>query len=439
MKYLKDIGNPHYQFYEEKEEFEKRCFNNDPYGFETMFGEVDDATAPMSNNVRFVHDDDVDTMMDLQEFKGLQEVSEEEKVDKENDPTRKFQIDYDKSVCLTQQFPQAFHQETEKREEIMNDGIIVFAPGEGKIPENILTSENWDALAFPLKHPDGNFNLHHKRSIRLSDQYYFVQRIRNKDPRFRLDPAYLFAATGFIEKKQLQNNINVSFLRGKKEVSQNGNNMYKLKDGFSVFDNIVNTPTYWKKAKMEMIAKLDNFGPFQFFFTLSCADILWEENFAAFLREQGRKIVYEIEGSADTTFVEDDEGNKVELQDYIKDYMDESLHELMRRNVVTATRIYNHRFKSFIREIITDSSNPMCIEHYSAKLEFQGRGAAHNHGTLWCNMKNVEMLVDCENENRKEIANNNEIEEEIFCECSAENENEFKFEHNLKKVNVTMT
>ena len=79
----------------------------------------------------------------------------------------------------------------------MNDGIIAFAPGEGKIPENILTSENWDALAFPLKHPDGNFNLHHKRSVRLSDQYYFVQRIRNKDPRFRLDPAYLFAATGF--------------------------------------------------------------------------------------------------------------------------------------------------------------------------------------------------------------------------------------------------
>ena len=115
LKYLKDIGNPHYQFYEEKEEFEKRCFNNDPYGFETMFGEVDDATDPMSNNVRFVHDDDVDTMMDLQDFKVLREVSEEEKVDKENDPTRKFQIDYDKSVCLTQQFPEAFFQETEKK------------------------------------------------------------------------------------------------------------------------------------------------------------------------------------------------------------------------------------------------------------------------------------------------------------------------------------
>ena len=41
--------------------------------------------------------------------------------------------------------------------------------------------------------------------------------------------------------------------------------MYLLHDGFTVFDNTSNTPTYWKKAKYEMMAKLDNFGPFQAF------------------------------------------------------------------------------------------------------------------------------------------------------------------------------
>ena len=41
------------------------------------------------------------------------------------------------------------------------------APGEGKIPENILMSDNRDALSFPMKHPDGNNNLHQKRDIRL--------------------------------------------------------------------------------------------------------------------------------------------------------------------------------------------------------------------------------------------------------------------------------
>ena len=97
---------------------------------------------------------------------------------------------------------------------------LSFAPGEGKVPENILTSENWDALAFPMKHPDGQFNLHHRRKVKLSEQYYFVQRIRNKDPRFRLDPGYLFASTAYIEKKQLQRNINVSSMWGKQSVIQ---------------------------------------------------------------------------------------------------------------------------------------------------------------------------------------------------------------------------
>ena len=54
-----------------------------------------------------------------------------------------------------------------------------------------------------------------------------------------------------------------------------------------------NTPKYWKKAKYEMIARLDNLGPFQLFFTLSCADMRWSENFAAILLERGYEISYE--------------------------------------------------------------------------------------------------------------------------------------------------
>ena len=134
-------------------------------------------------------------------------------------------------------------------------------------------------------HPDGKTNLHQKREVRLSDQYYFVQRLRNKDPRFRNDTSYIFAAAAYLEKQQLPRNINVSFLRGKKRVSDTGKSIYSLEDGFSVFDSTSNTPTYWKKAKYEMMAKLDNHGPFHFFFTLSCADKLWEENITAVLEE----------------------------------------------------------------------------------------------------------------------------------------------------------
>ena len=93
--------------------------------------------------------------------------------------------------------------------------------------------KNWDALAFPMKHPDGKNNLHQKREVKLSAQYYFVQRLRNKDRRFRNDPSYIFAAASYIEKQQMQRNFNVSFLRGKKlKTSLKEGNVYNLEDGF---------------------------------------------------------------------------------------------------------------------------------------------------------------------------------------------------------------
>ena len=100
-------------------------------------------------------------------------------------------------------------------EESTKPGQLSFAPGEGKYPENILQSDNWDVKAFPMKHPDGKNNLHQKRARKLTDQYYFVQRLRNKDTRFSTDPSFVFAAAGFLEKKQLQRNVNVTYQRGK--------------------------------------------------------------------------------------------------------------------------------------------------------------------------------------------------------------------------------
>ena len=307
---------------------------------------------------------------------------------REHDAIRKFQIDYDASVCLTEKFPEAFTCDEHNCTELS------FAPGEGKIPQNILTTDNWDALAFPMKHPTGKFNLHHKRKRKLNDQYYFVQRLRNKDKQFSRDPAYLFAAAQYIEKKQFQRNINVSFMRGKKSLTNQGETTYKLDDGFSVFDNTSITPKYWQTAKYEMMAKLNNLGPFAFFFTLSAADMRWNENFTTLLREKKLKIIYEIEGATETTWVATMDGDieleRKSLKDYLYEDVDESFHELIRRNVMIATRNYRNRFDAFMKEIVMDESNPMCIGNWSAKLEFQGRGAPHNHGVLWANLKNMQ-------------------------------------------------
>ena len=43
-----------------------------------------------------------------------------------------------------------------------------------------------------------------------------------------------------------------------------------------------------------MMARLDNFGPFHIFFTLSCADLRWKENVVSLLREHGSTIRCQI-------------------------------------------------------------------------------------------------------------------------------------------------
>ena len=55
------------------------------------------------------------------------------------------------------------------------------------------------------------------------------------------------------------------------------------------------------------------------------------------------------------------------MKNFIKEDVQESLHELVRGNVITAARYYH--------------------------VEFQDRGAGHIHGTLWLNLKKIENMV----------------------------------------------
>ena len=83
-----------------------------------------------------------------------------------------------------------------------------------------------------------------------------------------------------------------------------------------------------------MLAKLDNFGPFQFFFTLSCADLRWNENFGAILRENGWTIRHIIEEDEDgyprtSIYVDYEKNGKPhteEIRKFLAAEVDESLY-----------------------------------------------------------------------------------------------------------------
>ena len=108
--------------------------------------------------------------------------------------------------------------------------------------------------------------------------------------------------------------------------------------------------------------------------------------------ELGRIIEYEVcSDGKEITWVKDrEDGEKIELDLYLKNNVDTSLHEMIRRHVFIATQNYQRRVKAFITNIMEDKNNPMHVEYWTTKVEFQGRGAGHNHGTIWVDMPKME-------------------------------------------------
>ena len=87
-----------------------------------------------------------------------------------------------------------------------------------------------------------------------------------------------------------------------------------------------------------------------------------------------------------------------------------SQHELIRGNVLTATRYFQHRVKNFIDKVMLGKNNPMNVKTYTYKVEFQDRGAGHIHGTLWLRLDKLEQLK--RGEDGKLIAQTNEQKSE---------------------------
>ena len=115
------------------------------------------------------------------------------------------------------------------------------------------------------------------------------------DKRYANNSAFLFSCVWFLENLQLERNISMGYSHGKKKVGEDDSRTYEVNDVFHVFKNIKNTPHYWRTKKMELLAKLDNFGPFNMFFTLSCADSRWQENFSSLLHELDMNVTHSID------------------------------------------------------------------------------------------------------------------------------------------------
>ena len=283
---------------------------------------------------------------------------------------------------------------TTKSKEIGESNFsIQIAPGEGKIPSNLMRDEHFDVKAFPKHFPTGKFGLHFPRKHKLSAQMYFNQRLLNYDERFSKDPCFLFTAAYFIERQGIEKQISISgndkskiFLlfiglnfcsfytgmKGKTVSEADGVKRLKLEDMFDVFKKIKGTPKFWQAAKNDIIAKVKQLGPFHLFYTFSCGEMRWSEVFLSLLKRKGYRIEYpnEWNGNDNEILVEGKE-----LWTYVNEEMSQSKHELFKDYTFLITRLFDARVKSFVKNILMgNGQGKIPLRYYSYRVEFQVRG-----------------------------------------------------------------
>jgi len=261
LQFLKDSGNKHYLDTQSREEYEARGKAEDPIGFNLIFGQ--ELPEEKDRQLVFVLDGSAEPILELKTYLEIHKHQTQEQEWKESDVVRKYQIDYDETLCMVDKYPEAFQV----------DGVIQHQKElQNKDPPRCVNPEEGGG---------------EDEDIGEEDLDYFKQRLNNTDPRWRDNTHWVFSAAVFREKKDLQRNIDLGYKHGTPAEDSRGRTVYTLKDPFSVFQNVANTPAYHKKGKMEMYARLDNFGPFHIFFTVSCADRRWKENIIFVLRERG--------------------------------------------------------------------------------------------------------------------------------------------------------
>ena len=257
---MRDAQNPYYQFYDQQETYLARCKIKEQRRLNLFEDDMDDIEEdlgePAMPETSEVEDEAVNDSDE--ECEDEMEIAvEQEEQDIENDPVRRQHFNYNEYSALVNGHPELF---------LDSDGNQVtsldFAPGEGKRPTGFLYQKDWDHKSWPTLLPDGKFGLDHKRKVKLTRQNYFQQRILNVDDRFAKTPSYMFGAMSLVEAERLRNNANLTGMKGRRTVGADGQITYQLEDPCAVFDKVKGTPKYWQRAKYEIIAKLENIGPF---------------------------------------------------------------------------------------------------------------------------------------------------------------------------------
>ena len=114
-----------------------------------------------------------------EECEAVDDIEAEEELEYlKHDPVAKYQFDYNKSTYFGNNFPELCVDELNIDSSNRNKPIKI-APGEGKIPFDIMSDPDWDKKTYPTLDPDGKNSLNVERKVKITHQMYFKQRLFN--------------------------------------------------------------------------------------------------------------------------------------------------------------------------------------------------------------------------------------------------------------------
>ena len=124
---LKLSGNKHYQFYDDFEEYQIICHETDPSGYDVMFDRKNNENKEIMESTDLTPNDEM-----AEEYEDNFEKEGEDNYDN-NDPVKKYQFEYNRSLCMTEKYPEV---------SVNNNESINIAPGEGKYRRTYCLSMN---------------------------------------------------------------------------------------------------------------------------------------------------------------------------------------------------------------------------------------------------------------------------------------------------------
>ena len=249
--------------------------------------------------------------------------------------------------------------------------ILNMAPGEGNSPVKLLYDKTNEAKCFPVLFPSGGPTFHDNRESRITLSRYLNTRIMNADGRFARNTDYIFYAQYMSEVQQVVSSVSVALRKGGGNTSLKEASPQMLLDsdsigkilhnneGYKFLRGIRGTPPYWMSVQKDLFAMIRQLSIPTFFASFSSADLRWPDMLSSLLRIEGKQ-----------TPVED------------LDWSDKC--GLLRRNPVTAARMFDHRWHCFLRDVILSPAQPIGkIKDYFYRVEFQQRGSPHVHCLFW--------------------------------------------------------